>query len=206
MKGLYVIVDPEHCAGRDPSAVAEQALRGGTRALQLRAKHLADASLLALARDLRARCLAHGAAFWVNDRLDIALLSEADGLHLGQEDLPPHEARKLAPRLKLGLSTHSLDQVRAARAAGVTTIGFGPIFQTRSKERPSPTVGIEGLRAVCAAHPELEVIAIGGIALSHAAELAQAGASYAAVISAVCGAADPEAAARALSTALGAQR
>jgi thiamine-phosphate pyrophosphorylase len=203
MKGLYVIIDPEHCRGRAPSAIAEQALRGGARVLQLRAKRLTDAALLLLARDLRARCSAHGAAFWLNDRLDIALLADADGLHLGQDDLPPHEARKLAPRLALGLSTHSLAQVSAARAQGIATIGFGPIFATQTKEHPSPTVGIAGLRAACAAEPELSVIAIGGVQLAHAADIARSGASYAAVISAVCAADDPEAAARALSDALG---
>jgi thiamine-phosphate pyrophosphorylase len=202
MKGLYVIVDPEHCAGRDPCATAAQALAGGARVLQLRAKRLCDRDLLALARDLRARTRRHGAALWVNDRVDIALLAEADGVHLGQEDLPPHEARQLAPRLTLGISTHSLEQVGAAVAAGVGTIGFGPIFATQSKERASATVGVAGLAAVCAAYPQLEVIAIGGIRQSHAADLRRAGASYAAVISAVCGAPNPEAAARALSAAL----
>jgi thiamine-phosphate pyrophosphorylase len=202
MNGLYVIVDPEHCAGRDPSTVAEQALRGGAAVLQLRAKRLSDAKKLALARDLRARCSRHGAAFWVNDRLDIALLAEADGLHLGQDDLPPAEARKLAPGLLLAVSTHSPEQARAALAQGITLVGFGPIFTTQSKEHPSPSVGLAGLRAVCAAHPELGVIAIGGIQCAHAVEIAAAGARYAAVISAVCGAPDPEAAARELSRAL----
>lgn len=202
MKGLYVIIDPEHCAGRDPGAIAAQALTGGARVLQLRAKRLADRNLLALARDLRALTRRHGARFWLNDRVDVALLAEADGVHLGQEDLPPNEARKLAPALALGISTHSLEQVAAAAAAGVSTIGFGPIFATQSKERPSPTVGIGGLSAVCAAYPALDVIAIGGIQRQHAADLRRAGASYAAVISAVCGAADPEAAARELSAAL----
>jgi thiamine-phosphate pyrophosphorylase len=202
MKGLYVIIDPEHCAGRDPSAVAELALAGGACALQLRAKQLSDRAWLELARDLRARCARHGAAFWINDRVDIAVLSEADGLHLGQDDLPVLEARKLAPRLKLGVSTHSPEQVAAAAAQGITTVGFGPIFATHSKERPSPTVGIAGLSAVCTAYPALEVIAIGGIQQAHAGALRRAGAGYAAVISAVCGAADPEAAARALHDAL----
>lgn len=202
MTRLYVIVDPEHCAGRDPSLVGEQALRGGAAVLQLRAKRMSDAAQLSLARDLRARCARHGASFWVNDRIDIALLSEADGLHLGQDDLPVPEARKLAPGLALAVSTHSPEQVAAACAVGITMIGFGPIFATQSKERPSPTVGISGLGAICAAHPTLDVVAIGGIQVAHGRELAAAGARYAAVISAVCGAAEPEAAARALTYAL----
>ena len=202
MTGLYVIIDPEHCRGREPLRVAEQALLGGASLLQLRAKRLGDGQHLALAHALRQRCSAHGVPFWINDRLDIALLSGADGLHLGQDDLPAHEVRAFAPKLALGLSTHSLAQVGEARAAGLSTIGYGPIFSTQSKEHPSPTVGIESLRAVCAQHPELSVIAIGGIQLAHAALIAHSGARYAAVISAVCGASDPEASARALTDAL----
>lgn len=202
MKGLYVIIDPEHCAGREALWVAEQALLGGACALQLRAKLLTDAALLALGHALRALTSEHAVPLWINDRLDIALLCGADGLHLGQQDLPPLEVRALAPKLALALSTHSLAQARAARALGLGTVGFGPLFGTQSKLNPSPTVGLEGLRALCAAEPELDVIAIGGIQLTQAAAIAEGGAAYAAVISAVCGASEPRAAARALSDAL----
>jgi thiamine-phosphate pyrophosphorylase len=201
MKGLYVIVDPEHCAGRDPLWVAEQALAGGCAALQLRAKDLPDGARLRLGRALKERCARSGVPFWMNDRLDLALLCDADGLHLGQDDVPVSEARKLWGARPLGLSTHTLPQVSTAHISGVDLIGFGPIFGTRSKQNPDPAVGLTGLREACA-RVSRPIAAIGGIALEHAADLRKAGATYAAVISAVCAADDPARAARELSAAL----
>lgn len=201
MRGLYAIVDPEHCAGRDPRWVAAQILKGGCVALQLRAKHIPDGEHLALARALLAQCRAAHVPFWMNDRPDLALLTEADGLHLGQDDLPPHEARKLWGTRPLGLSTHSLAQARAAVSAGVDLIGFGPVFQTRSKHNPDPEVGLAGAREVCAAIA-LPVVAIGGIQLANIAALKRAGVQCCAVISALCAANDPAQAARDLSAAL----
>jgi thiamine-phosphate pyrophosphorylase len=202
MKGLYVIIDPAHCAGRDPRWVCEQALAGGAALIQLRSKTLSDAAWLSLARELRARCRDHRVPFWLNDRLDLALLVDADGLHLGQDDVPPEEARALAPLLQLGLSTHGLLQAQAAALQPVQMIGFGPVFETSSKEKPSPVVGLEQLTRVCRALPALDVVAIGGIQRKHAADIARTGAAYAAVISAVCGAPDPRAATEALRDAL----
>jgi thiamine-phosphate pyrophosphorylase len=202
MRGLYVIVDPEHCAGRDPRWVAERALAGGCAALQLRAKQLNDAALLTLARQLRALCNAAGVPFWLNDRADLALLSQADGLHLGQHDLPLAEARQLVAALPLGLSTHNLAQARAAIDAGADVIGFGPVFATRSKLHPDPTVGLAELAQVCRALGERPLVAIGGISLDNIAQVAAAGARCAAVISAVCAADDPQSAVRALAQRL----
>jgi thiamine-phosphate pyrophosphorylase len=201
MKGLYVIVDPEHCQGRDPLWVAEQALLGGCAALQLRAKGMSDAARLRLARALKERCAKASVPFWLNDRLDLALLADADGLHLGQDDLPISEARRLWGNRPLGLSTHTLPQASTAQIAGADMIGFGPIFGTRSKENPDPAVGLPGLREACT-RVQRPVVAIGGITLAHAADIRRAGASYAAVIAAVCGAADPGKAARELHQAL----
>jgi thiamine-phosphate pyrophosphorylase len=201
MKGLYAIIDPEHCLGRDPLWVAEQVLRGGCAALQLRAKTHTDAARLALARALASLCAAAHVPFWMNDRVDLALLSDAAGVHLGQDDLPLPEARRLWPDRQLGLSTHSREQALAAAAAGADVIGFGPIFTTSSKLHPSPCVGLELLREVSAS-AACPVIAIGGIELAHAPALVQSGASYAAVIGAVCRADDPREAARALHDAL----
>lgn len=201
MKGLYVIVDPEHCLGRDPVWVAEEALRGGCALLQLRAKHMADGERLRLARLLRERCTAACVPFWVNDRLDIALLVEADGLHLGQDDLPLPEVRKLWGTRPLGLSTHSLAQVEAAKEAGADVIGFGPVFATQSKVNPDPVVGLDALAQACRRF-QGPVVAIGGVTREHAKDLRAAGASYAAVISAVCGAPDPARAAETLTLAL----
>src|SRR5688572_22530929 len=139
MRGLYVIVDPEQCGVRDALWVAEQALAGGCAVVQLRAKNLADGARLALARSIRTRCREHGVPFWMNDRLDLALLVEADGLHLGQDDLPVDEVRKLWGARPVGVSTHSLAQALAAEQAGADVIGFGPVFETQSKLNPDPT-------------------------------------------------------------------
>jgi thiamine-phosphate pyrophosphorylase len=203
MTALYVIIDPEHCRGRDARSVCEQALAGGAALIQLRDKRLADAAKLELARELRALCRAASVPFWLNDRADLALLCEADGLHLGQDDLSTSDARRVVGKMALGLSTHSPSQVRAARALQqLALIGFGPVFDTQSKLRPDPTVGLAGLSEACTLAGELPVVAIGGISLANAALLAATGARYAAVISAVCGADDPQRAARELSSAL----
>lgn len=201
MRGLYAIIDPEHCLGRDPLWVADEVLRGGCAALQLRAKQLSDRARLTLARALAARCRGHGVPFWLNDRLDLALLSDAVGVHLGQDDVPLDEARRLVPGRLLGLSTHSLAQARDAEVLGADLIGFGPIFPTLSKQNPDPCVGLEGLREVCAT-VRCPVVAIGGITRAEAPEIARTGAAYAAVIGAVCGAESPYEAARALHDAL----
>jgi thiamine-phosphate pyrophosphorylase len=202
MRGLYVIVDPDQCRGRDPRWVADRVLWGGCAALQLRAKTMPDRARLSLARALRERTHERGVEFWINDRADIALLAEADGLHLGQEDLPIPEARRLlGPKVRIGCSTHSLAQAQVAMREGADVLGFGPIFPTQSKPNPDPEVGLGGLREVVAkiARP---IVAIGGIQLAHAADITRSGAAYAAVISAVCGAEDPGQAARELHEAL----
>ena len=201
-RGLYVLIDPEHTRGRDPAQVARAALAGGCAVLQLRAKRLPDAARLALAGQLRALAHAAGIPFVVNDRVDLALLTDADGVHLGQDDLPPALARRLAPRLSIGLSTHSLAQALEGARAGAALLGFGPVFDTRSKERPDPTVGLAALAEVVR-RVELPVVAIGGIQLANAAAVAATGARFGAVIGAVGETDDPESAARALHAALG---
>jgi thiamine-phosphate pyrophosphorylase len=201
LRGLYAIVDPEHCQGRDPRWLTEQILAGGCTALQLRAKHLPDADLLALAGALRTACKSRGVPFWINDRLDVAMLVDADGLHLGQDDLPIGEARRLWGSRPIGLSTHTLAQVDAALATGADVIGFGPVFATTSKLRPDPVVGLARLQAVIA-RAGIPVIAIGGITREQTAPLRAVGARVCAVISQVAGANDPAAAARAFHSAM----
>lgn len=201
MKGLYAIIDPEHCAGRDPLWVASEVLQGGCSALQLRAKILGDRARLHLARGLAERCREHGVPFWMNDRVDLGLLCNAAGVHLGQGDLTLEDARALFADGTLGVSTHDLAQARAAVAQGADVIGFGPVFPTRSKQDAEPSVGLEALREVCG-QVSVPVVAIGGIDLTHVRELVASGASYAAVIGAICRVDDPRAAARALHDAL----
>jgi thiamine-phosphate diphosphorylase len=201
-RGLYAIIDPEHCGGRSPIEVAEAVLRGGCALLQLRAKALPDREWLALARVLASRARARSVPFVVNDRPDIAVLAEADGLHLGQEDLPIAEARKIVGPMPIGRSTHNLGQALAAVAEGADLIGFGPIFPTRSKPNPDPVVGLGCLAEVVAA-VDLPVVAIGGITVANASEVRRAGAPLGAVVTAVGEASDPEAAARTLHRLLG---
>ncbi len=174
----------------------------GARVLQLRMKPEGPVStqdLLAAARMARRVTREHGALFVVDDRLDVALAAEADGVHLGQADLPLADARRLAgERLIIGVSTHDVDQVRAAVAGGADYLGFGPVFATTTKANPDPVQGLDGLRAAVRAAGSVPVVAIGGITVDRAAEVAATGAAAACVISAVNRAPDPAAAGRAI--------
>jgi len=202
-RGLYAIVDPAACRGRDPEVVAAAILRGGCAVLQLRDKGAPDGELLALARRLAARCRRAGVPFVVNDRPDLALLTAADGLHLGQDDLPIAEARRVVgPACAIGASTHDEAQARRAVGEGADLVALGPIHPTASKANPDPVVGVERLAGVCASIAA-PVVAIGGITVENAAAIRRAGARWGAAIGAVCGAEAPEAAARALHAELG---
>ncbi len=201
-RGLYAILDPDFCRGRDPFAVAEAILEGGCAVLQLRAKRGTDDDWVALAHALQARCARAEVPFVVNDRIELALRTGASGLHLGQTDLPIEQARALCgPAVAIGLSTHDLQQARAAAARGADLIGFGPVFATQSKRDASPVVGVTGLREACRA-VAIPVVGIGGIDETNAQAVADAGARFGAAISALCGAEEPAAAAARLHAAL----
>jgi thiamine-phosphate pyrophosphorylase len=185
---------------------ADQLLAAGPCCLQLRAKSLSAAALREAARVVGARCRAAGVPFCVNDRLDVALLVGADVVHLGQDDLPLTEARRVAAgRLLIGTSTHGAAQVSAAIAGGADYLGFGPVFATGSKHRADPPVGLEALSAICATAP-IPVVAIGGITLDNIAAVVATGAAAAAVIAAVTHAPDPTRAARQVARAFIAAR
>jgi thiamine-phosphate pyrophosphorylase len=200
--GLYAIVDPAFLRGRDPERVADAALRGGCAILQLRWKNGHDRDCLTLARRLSERCASAGVPFVVDDRPDIAVCAGAAGLHLGQDDLPIADARRIVGTMAIGRSTHDEAQAKAAVDEGADVVAFGPIFETASKERPDPTVGLDRLAALCRECPR-PVVAIGGIDLERAASVARAGARWGAAIGALGLAEDPEQAARALHRALG---
>ena len=173
--------------------------------VQLRSKDLGDGAYLDLARALSADCRAHGVPFVVNDRVDIAAIIAADGLHLGQEDLAIADARVLVGPMSIGASSHDLAQAEAAARAGADLIAFGPVFATGTKVDAEPVVGMAGLvQAIRAVAQPL--IAIGGMTVERAAAAAQAGATYVAAIGALCGADDPEGAARAMHRAAGGRR
>ncbi len=191
-RGFYAILDPAECR-TSPLETAEAILDGGCAVFQLRDKRGDDRETLALARALAARCRMVNVPFVVNDRVDLALLSEADGVHLGQDDMSVVDARQIFSGV-IGLSTHSLEQ---ALSADADLIGFGPVFDTKTKVNPDPTVGLDALREVCA-QVEVPVVAIGGISVQRASQVAQTGAQLGAAIGAVCKADDPRTSARAI--------
>jgi len=179
----------------DPVEQARAGCAGGACCVQLRAKHASDREILAWARVIRRETRESGVLFLVNDRFDLAWLAEADGVHLGQHDLPPAALPPAAREaLFVGRSTHEPAQLEAARSEPVDYLAFGPVFGTASKASCHGPRGTEALaRAVRVASPR-PLVAIGGIDPARATAVAAAGATGAAVISAVAGADDPRAA------------
>ena len=199
--GLYVIIDTEALRGRSQIEVASQAIRGGAKTIQLRDKLLSKKELLPIAHRLRNLCAEHDVLFIVNDYLDIALATEADGLHLGQDDLPMPVARKTLPIDKiLGCSTRTVDQAITAEAEGADYIAVGSIYPTTSKEAAT-VVGLERLRQIRQA-VTLPLVAIGGIHKDSASDVMAAGASSVAVISAILQTEDAEEATRQIVSSL----
>jgi len=193
---LYVLVSSRLCA-RSLTETARAAIAGGAGAIQLREKDTPDAVFVAMAAELRELTDETGRLFLVNDRPDIAAIVGADGVHLGQEDLPIAETRRLLrPHAIVGRSCHNIEQVRAAVAEGADYVSVGPMFETATKEA-GPVAG-PALLQRAAAETGLPIVAIGGITPENAATLAAAGAACLAVSSAVCCARDPRAAAGAI--------
>lgn len=194
---LYVILDRSVTEGRELISLLEAVIAGGGRMVQLREKTWSHAELWPVARALRERCRQAGVLFIVNDRADLAVALGADGLHLGQDDLPVPAARRvLRPGMLLGVSTHSEEQARQAFREGADYIAVGSMFPTGSKTG-FQLVGPDLIRKL---RPEIPValVAIGGITENNLEEVMAAGADCVAVISAVCAAPDPAAATRRL--------
>jgi len=205
VRGYYAMLDATPELAAEPAALEARAralLAAGPCCLQLRAKAVTARLMEAASRRLLSLCRAAGVPFCVNDRLDVALAVGADVVHLGQDDLPLADAQRVRtaagrPDLVIGFSTHNRAQAIAAADAGADYIGFGPVFGTRSKANPDPTVGLDALAEVCRA-VAVPVVAIGGITLDAVPAVARAGASAAAVIAAIDAAPDPSAAGRAV--------
>ena len=179
---LYAILDPEQTRDREPAAALQSLLDGGAKIIQLRAKSLAPRNFLGLARAAARETRRRDCRFIVNDRVDIALACGADGVHLGQEDLPLRAARKLMPDKIIGISTHSEEQALQAEHDGADYIGFGPMFGTTTKETGYAARGAELLRRVRRA-VKIPIVAIGGIKEDNVDQVWQAGADSAAIIS-----------------------
>lgn len=195
---LYLVTDAALAGPRGVIEVCRQALSAGVRLVQLRDKRAPDPELIAQARALRASCREHGAYLLVNDRVEAAATAEADGVHLGQDDMPLAEARRrLGPRAIIGTSVRTPEEARRAERDGADYIAANLVFPTATKtDLPGP-IGLEGVRALRAAS-RLPLVAIGGIHAGNAADVVAAGADGVAVVSAVMAAPDPAAACRAL--------
>lgn len=194
---LYVIIDRVVIGPHDLAEVAAAAIRGGADVIQLRDKGASARTLIEEGRSLKRLTQAAGIALIVNDRADVAQATGADGVHLGQDDLPINEARAIMGQGRLiGASTHSLEQARAAVREGADYIGCGPIFPTPTKPNYG-SVGVGLIQQVRAA-VQVPVVCIGGIDQTTLEEVLRAGAECVAVVRAVCSAPNPESATRAL--------
>ncbi|MPN37991.1 Thiamine-phosphate synthase [bioreactor metagenome] len=194
---LYPVISSEFCAGRDPLAVLRAVGAGGAKLFQLREKHRSDRELYDLARAAREIADEYGMLFILDDRADIALAAGADGVHLGQDDLPVAAAKQLAPELIVGSSTHNLEEALAAEQSGADYLNIGPIYPTRTK---SVACGALGVAAIGRIAPQLHIpfTVMGGIKMRHIAELRAAGARRIAMVTEITQAPDVTAAVRRL--------
>ena len=185
LSGVYLLLDEQWAPRRHLPSVLELAAGCGIRLFQYRNKTRSPRDVFAKARELREVAARSGALFIVNDRCDVALAVEADGVHLGQEDLPLDLARKvMGPRKIIGISTHRPEEVTQATRGGADYIGYGPLFPTTTKETHVAPVGLAGLREIRALTP-LPVFVIGGITVDSVEEVLASGANGVAVASAV---------------------
>lgn len=199
---VYVITDRRVAGERDLLAVMQAAIEGGATVVQLRDKHATTRKLLEFGGALQRLTRSAGIPLIINDRVDVALALDADGVHLGDDDMPPELARRLlGPDRLLGVSADSVEGAQRAEQAGADYLGVGDIFGTSTKPDAGEPIGLEKL-AVIAKSVKIPVVGIGGVTLTNAPAVIRAGAAGVAVISAVLGAADPAAAARALRSAL----
>lgn len=183
---LYLVTDQELSENHDTPKTVEEALKGGVDIVQLREYSLTDSGLLEMAHQMRSLTQKYKALFIVNNRPDIAKLSGADGVHLGQDDLPVGEARKILGEGKLiGVSTHGMDQAKKAAADGADYIGVGPVYPTQTKKNVVPAVTLDYVKQVAASGLNLPFFAIGGIKLHNLEEILNAGARRVAVVTGI---------------------
>ena len=189
---VYPVVTTDFCAGRNPLDVVRLILEGGAKVVQVREKTMCDRDYLNLLKEARKLTDEFGALLIADDRLDAALLADADGVHLGQDDLPCAEARKLAPQLFIGVSTHNRDELLAAQRDGCSYLNIGPIFPTGTKSLPMNPLGLETLSELA---PQVKVpfSVMGGIKFSHLKTLRSHGCLHIAAVTAFTQAENPAA-------------
>ena len=193
---VYVLTDRRAAGERSLIDVVRAAVRGGATAIQLRDKEASTGEMIELGRALLQITRPAGVPLIVNDRADVALAIDADGVHVGQDDMPAPLARQIiGPERILGVSAGTIEEARQAEREGADYLGVGDVYGTPTKADAGTPIGLSGLADIARA-VSIPVVAIGGIKLDNAAATLQAGASGVAVISAVIGAPDPEAAAR----------
>ena len=182
LPSLYAILDPEQIRQRAVEDVLSELLRAGVKMLQLRAKALGGKDFLALAKFARSQTEIYNCRLIVNDRVDVAMLCNADGVHLGQEDLPLEVGRRLLGNKIIGISTHNIEQARQAQNGGADYIGFGPMFGSQTKDTGYSARGIDMLAEIRAT-VTIPIVAIGGINEQNVSQVWRAGADSAAIIS-----------------------
>lgn len=192
---LYLVLDPVLCNGsRGMVETALAAAQAGATIVQLRAPGWKKRALVECARELKKVLSPRGVPLIIDDDADVCLAADADGLHVGQRDLEQHDARAvIGPDRLLGLSVSNLAELAGADASVTDYLGVGPVFSTATKPDAAPAMGLAGLAAV-ASRTTLPTVAIGGIKSQHAADILAAGADGIAVVSAICGQPDPQAA------------
>lgn len=192
---LYLVTDANLSRGRSPREVVEAAILGGVTVVQYREKSASTRRMIDEALELRDLCRRYSVPFIVDDRVDVALAVEADGVHVGQDDMPASLARRLIGHDKiLGVSAENMEQALAAQADGADYIGASPIFATPTKPDAPPPMGVAGLLQMARTCP-LPIVAIGGLNATNAGSMIRAGAAGVAVVSAIVGADDVQAAA-----------
>jgi thiamine-phosphate pyrophosphorylase len=175
---IYPVITPEFCKGRSPVKILESVLKGGVRIVQLRDKTDPER----YAADFRKITSKHNALLIVNDSVNIALKYKADGIHLGQKDMPVKEARRLAPDLIIGVSCHDLGEALKAQDDGASYVNIGPIFETKTKSMPP--IGVETIKKI-APHLKIPFTVMGGINKGNIAEVINAGARRIAMVTAI---------------------
>lgn len=195
--GIYFVTSQSLSKGRSTVEIVRSALKGGIKLVQLREKDLTDSEMTELAMEIRAMTTDAGALLIINDRPDVAIAVNADGVHLGQDDEAIDTVRDMAPDLIIGASTHSADEALHAQRLGASYINIGPVFQTGTKEWNKDFLGIESIGRI-SANVSIPFTVMGGIKKEHIPELVAAGASAIALVTAITAANDPEEAAREL--------
>ena len=193
---LYLVLDPDLCAGIGMVETARLAVAGGATMVQLRDKHAGTIGMIETGRALKQALEGTGALLIVNDDVEAAIAIGADGLHIGQEDMDAHKARTMiGPAMILGLSVETAALAAAVDPDLVDYTGVGPVFATPTKADHKQPIGFDGLAKLVKASP-VPSVAIGGLKADHVAQVFASGAKGLAVVSAICGTPDPEAATR----------